>query len=67
MKRGSISIHTLTEMNDDARDCELTVLIFHTRYEIVCLLFLLVFLDQYDVYQQRIKRENEPVTINGLI
>ena len=47
VKPGSIPVHTLTEMNDGARDLRANGT--DILYEIACLLFLLDFLEEYDV------------------
>ena len=65
VKPGSNPIHTLSKMADDARDLRAN----GTDYsdEIVCLLFLQVLPEEYDVFRQFIEREKEPLTIDGLM
>ena len=65
VKPGSNPIHTLSEMADDARDLRANGT--DISNEIVCLLFLQVLPEEYDVFRQIIEREKEPLTIDGLM
>ena len=63
VKPGSNPIHTLSEMADNARDLRANRT--DISDEIVCLLFLQVLPEEYDVFRQIIEREKEPLTIDG--
>ncbi|CAN0476175.1 unnamed protein product, partial [Ascophyllum nodosum] len=65
VKPGSNPIHTLSEMADDARDLRANGT--DISDELVCLLFLQVLPEEYDVFRQIIEREKEPLTIDGLM
>ncbi|CAN0263574.1 unnamed protein product [Ascophyllum nodosum] len=65
VKPGSNPIHTLSEMADDARDLRANGT--DISDEIVCLLFLPVLPEEYDVFRQIIGREKEPLTIDRLM
>ena len=65
VKPGSNLVHTLSEMADDARDLRANGT--DILDEIVCLLFLQVLPQEYDVFRHIIEREKEPLTINGLM
>ena len=65
VKPGSNPIHTLSEMADDARDLRANGT--DISDEIICLLFLRVLPEEYDVFRQIIEREKEPLTIDGLM
>ena len=65
VKPGSNPIHTLSEMADDARDLRANGT--DILDEIVCLLFLQILPEEYDVFRQIIEREKEPLTIDGLM
>ena len=65
VKPGSNLIHTLSKMADDARGLRANVT--DISDEIVCLLFLQVLPEEYDDFRQIIERENEPLTIDGLM
>ena len=65
VKPGSNPIHTLSEMAEDARDLRANGT--DISDEIVCLLFLRVLPEEYDVFRQIIEREKEPVIIDGLL
>ena len=62
---GSNRVHTLSEMADDARDLRANGT--DISDEIVCLLFLQVLPQEYDVFRHIIEREKEPLTIDGLM
>ena len=62
---GSNPIHTLSEVVDDARNLRANGT--DISDETVCLLFLQVLPEQYDVFRQIIEREKEPLTIDGLM
>ena len=65
VKPGSNPTHTLSEMADDARDLRANGT--DISDEIVCLLFLQVLPEEYDVFRQITEREKEPLTIDGLM
>ena len=65
VKPGSNPINTLSKMADDARDLRGNGT--DILDEIVCLLFLQVLQEEYDVFRQIIEREKEPLTIDGLM
>ena len=65
VRPGSNPIHTLSEMADDARDLRANGT--DISDELVCLLFLQVLPEEYDVFRQIIEREKEPLTIDGLM
>ena len=65
VKPGFSPIDTLSEMADDARDLRANCITVSD--EIVCLLFLQVLPEEYDVFRQTIEREKEPLTIDGLM
>ena len=65
VKPGFNPIHSLSEMADDARDLRDNGK--DISDEIVCLLFLHVLPEEYDVFGQNVDREKEPLTIDGLM
>ena len=65
MKPDSNRVHILSEMADDARDLRANGT--DISDEIVCLLFLQVLPQEYDVFRHIIEREKEPLTIDGLM
>ena len=65
VRPGSNPIHTLSEMVDDARDLRANGT--DISEEIVCLVFLQVLPEEFDVFRKIIEREKEPLTIDGLM
>ena len=65
VKPGSSPIHILSEIADDVRDLRANGT--DISDEIVCLLFLQVLPEEYDVFRQIVEREKELLTIDGLM